>query len=216
MEPVHDIPEVLFTYDGRKYIDAHLCSIGVIELYSNHLAVHLDASKERILEEYKKNYELEEMPRARVTRPLAEAPADDPPACPDFPKNFGEQTRRLLNDRAAAVASTNDTRMVVIEDRPAEVETPPHPYNFVYAAFCLKLKATLEIIHVSGWGVFIQQYQFNELDDRMSKLEKGQNVNNSAEETAMELDGEMSMDADLIVKFITQQVAAAMNGGGTV
>ena len=54
------------------------------------------------------------------------------------------------------------------------------------------------------------QYQFNELDDRMSKLEKGQNVTNSAEEPAIELDGEMSMDANLIVKFITQQVAYAM------
>ena len=88
--------------------------------------------------------------------------------------------------------------MVVIEDRPAEVETPPHPYNFVYAAFCLKLKATLEIIHVSGWGVFIQQYQFNKLDDRISKLEKGQNENKSAEETSVELDSEMSMGIRLI------------------
>ena len=44
----------------------------------------------------------------------------------------------------------------------------------------------------------------------MSKLEKGQNVTNSAEEPAIELDGEMSMDANLIVKFITQQVAYAM------
>ena len=63
-----------------------------------------------------------------------------------------------------------------------------------------------------GWGEFIQQYQFNELYDRISKLEKGQNVTNSEEETAMELDREMSMDAEIIGKFITQQVAAAMAG----
>ena len=61
-----------------------------------------------------------------------------------------------------------------------------------------------------GWGEFILQYQFNELDDRMSKLEKGQNINKTAEETAVELDREMSMDAKLIGKFITQQVAVAM------
>ena len=44
----------------------------------------------------------------------------------------------------------------------------------------------------------------------MSKLEKGQNVNNSAEETAVELDWEVSMDTELIGKFISQQVAVAM------
>ena len=44
-------------------------------------------------------------------------------------------------------------------------------------------------------GEFILQYQFNKLDDRMSKLEKGQNITKTAEETAVELDGEMSMDA---------------------
>ena len=60
------------------------------------------------------------------------------------------------------------------------------------------------------WGEFIQQYQFNELDDRISKLEKGQNVTKTAEEIDVELDGEMSMDAKLIGKFITQQVASVM------
>ena len=44
----------------------------------------------------------------------------------------------------------------------------------------------------------------------MSKLKKGQNITKSAEETAVELDGEMSMDAELVGKFITQQVAAVM------
>ena len=72
------------------------------------------------------------------------------------------------------------------------------------------MRATIEIIFVLGWGVFIQKYQFNDLDDHMLKLEKGQNVNKSAEEIAVELDNEMSMDAKLIRKFITQQVADAM------
>ena len=57
----------------------------------------------------------------------------------------------------------------------------------------------------------MQQYQFNELDNRMSKLEKGQNVTKSAEEIAVEFDGEMPMDAELISKFINQEVAAAMS-----
>ena len=46
------------TYDNRKDSDAHQCSIDVIEFYSNHLVVHLDASKEILFEEYEKKYEL--------------------------------------------------------------------------------------------------------------------------------------------------------------
>ena len=61
-----------------------------------------------------------------------------------------------------------------------------------------------------GWGEFILQYQFNELDERMSKLEKAQNITKTAEETAVELDGDMSMDSKLIGNFITQKVAVAM------
>ena len=53
MESVHNISEVFWTYDNIKYINAHLCLFNVIELYSNHLAVYINASKERILEEYK-------------------------------------------------------------------------------------------------------------------------------------------------------------------
>ena len=45
----------------------------------------------------------------------------------------------------------------------------------------------------------------------MSKLKKGQNVTKTAEETAVELDGEMSMDAKITGKFIIQQVAAVMD-----
>ena len=45
----------------------------------------------------------------------------------------------------------------------------------------------------------------------MLKLEKGQTVTKTAEETAVALDGDMIMDAKLIGKFITQQVAVAMD-----
>ena len=44
----------------------------------------------------------------------------------------------------------------------------------------------------------------------MSKLEKGQTITKTAEDTAVELDREMSMDAKLIGKFITQQVEVVM------
>ena len=54
-------------------------------------------------------------------------------------------------------------------------------------------------------------YQFNELDDRISELKKGQNITKTAEETAMDLDGETSMNAELIGKFITQQIAVAIS-----
>ena len=56
----------------------------------------------------------------------------------------------------------------------------------------------------------MQQYQFNELDDRMSKLEKGQNITKLMEETAVELEGEILMDSKLVGNFITQKVTAAM------
>ena len=93
---------------------------------------------------------------------------------------------------------------------PAPREQPPRPDTNVDAALYYKLKTTLEVIFISGWGEFITQYQFNKLDDRMSKLEKGQTVTKTAEETAVALDGEMNMDAKLIGKFITQQVAVTM------
>ena len=90
------------------------------------------------------------MPRARVTCPLAASPAVAPPAFPDFPEIFGERTRRLLNESAAAAASTDNTCMIVVENRPAEAEPPPHPDNFLDEAFYIKLKATLKVIYVSG------------------------------------------------------------------
>ena len=150
------------------------------------------------------------MPCARVKRPLAASTsADPPPAHPAPSENYGERTRRILNKRAAAAASTNGTTMAVV-GRPADTEPPPHPDTFLDAAFYIKLKATLKVILVSGWGVFMQQYHFNELGDIMSELEKGQNFTKYAEETAVDLDCEMLMDAKLIGNFITQKVAAEM------
>ena len=102
--------------------------------------------------------------------------------------------------------------MVMYAVRLAVRELLPQPDTCIDSALYIKLKTTLEVIFVLGWGEFILQYQFNELDDRMSKLEEGQNATKTEEETAVELDGEMSMEAELIGKFITQQVAAAMAG----
>ena len=93
---------------------------------------------------------------------------------------------------------------------PSVREPPPQPDAFIDAALYIKLMTTLEVIFVSGWEEFMLQYRFNELDDRMSKLEKVQDITKTAEEAAVELDGEMSMDAELIGKLITQQVAVAM------
>ena len=84
VESIHDISEGFLTYDDRQDITAHQCSVDVIELYSNHLGVHLNASKERLLEEYQKRYELEEMPTAPVNRPQATVtPAAPPTSQPD-------------------------------------------------------------------------------------------------------------------------------------
>ena len=97
-----------------------------------------------------------------------------------------------------------------VSTRTTTREQPPRPNTCIDAVLYLKLKTNLKVIFVSGWGKFITQYQFNELDDRMSKLEKGKTITKTAEDTAVELDGEMSMDAELIGNFISQQVAVAM------
>ena len=49
VESIHDISEGLLTYDDQQDITAHLCSVDIINLYSDHIAVHLNASKERLL-----------------------------------------------------------------------------------------------------------------------------------------------------------------------
>ena len=61
---------------------------------------------------------------------------------------------------------------------PAQIEQPPIPDTNVDAPLYFKLKTTLEVIFVSGWGELITQYEFNDLHNRMSKLEKGQTVTN--------------------------------------
>ena len=170
MGSIHDISEGFLTYDDRQYITAHQCYVDVIELYSNHLAVHLNASKDILLKEYQKRYELKEMPTARVTRPQAIDTSSVPPnAPPAASENFGERARHLFDERAAAAASNDNTKMEV-STRPATREKPPWPDTCIDAALYIRLNMTLEVIFVLGWGEFILQYQFNELDDRMSKL----------------------------------------------
>ena len=58
MESIHDISERFLTYDDRQDITAHKCSVDLVKLYSDHLDVHLNASKENLLEEYQKRYEI--------------------------------------------------------------------------------------------------------------------------------------------------------------
>ena len=84
VESIHDISEGFLNYDDRQDITAHQCSVDLVELYSDHLAVHLNASKENLLEEYKKWYEIKEMPTARVTRNQATATLDVSLIGPDF------------------------------------------------------------------------------------------------------------------------------------
>ena len=53
MKSINDISKGFLTYDDRQDITAHQCSEDLVKLYSDHLAVHLNASKENLLEEYK-------------------------------------------------------------------------------------------------------------------------------------------------------------------
>ena len=52
LESIHDIYEGFLTYDDSQDINAHQVLVDVIDLYSNNIAVHLNALKERLLEEY--------------------------------------------------------------------------------------------------------------------------------------------------------------------
>ena len=45
VESIHDISKGFLTYNDRQYINAHQCLVDVIELYSDHIAVKLNASK---------------------------------------------------------------------------------------------------------------------------------------------------------------------------
>ena len=131
-------------------------------------------------------------------------------AQPSTSEHYGKRTWRLLDERAAVTASLRETPMDITKE-PAPREQPPRPDTNVDADLYYKLKMTLEVIFVSVWVEFIIQYQFNKLDNRMLNLEKGQTVTKTADKTAMALEGEMSMDANLIIKFITQQVSVAMD-----
>ena len=112
------------------------------------------------------------MPISRVTCPQASSPSAAPPPDQSVPsETSGEQTWSLFNGRDAAAASTKDTTMAVVV-RLDEREPPPQPNTFIDAALYIKLKMTLKVIFVSGWWGFMQQYQFNKLDARMSKPKK--------------------------------------------
>ena len=101
------------------------------------------------------------MPTVRVTCPQAtDTLSVSLIAPPSASKNYGQRAQRLLNERAAAAASLRDTPMDVAAE-PAPREQPPRTDNNVDAALYYKLKKTLEVIFVSGWGEFITQYQFN-------------------------------------------------------
>ena len=160
VESIHDISEVFLTYNDRQDINAHQCLIEVVKLYSNHIALHLNALKERLLEEYQKICELEEMPTTRVTRPQATPTLAFPPnAHPTPSEKSGERPRRFFNKRAASAASKDNTTMAVAA-RPATRELPPQPNACIDNTLYIILKTTLEVIFVSGWGEFILQYQF--------------------------------------------------------
>ena len=112
------------------------------------------------------------MPTARVTRPQATVTSAVPPHAQSAPiETFGERARRLFNKRDTTAASNDNTAMSVAA-RPAIRELPPQPDAFIDALLYIKLKTTLEVIFVSGWEEFIQKYQFNELDDRMSNSKR--------------------------------------------
>ena len=143
------------------------------------------------------------MPMARVIRPKATDTSYLPPNSQHSPsEKFRERTQRIFNKRAAA-AVLRDIISIAFVTRPGTREHPPQPDACIDATIYIKLNTTLQVIFVLGWGYFILQYQFNELDDRMSKREKGQIITKKAREPAMEIDGEMSMDSKLIGMFIT-------------
>ena len=127
VESIHDISEGFLTYNDRQDITAHQFSVDVTELYSDHLPVHLNSSKERLLDEYQKMYEIKEMPTACVTRPQAtdtsSVPPNSPPAASE---TFGERARRLF-DKIASATDSHDNTTTEVATRPAAREQPPRP-----------------------------------------------------------------------------------------
>ena len=146
VELIHDISEGFLTYDDCQDITSNQCSVDLTDMNSDHLTVHLIASKERLLEEYQKRYEIEEMPTARVTRPQATDTSSFPLiAPPNTSENFGQRARRLLDERAAPAVLLRGTIMDVAAE-PAPQERPPRPNTSTDAVLYHKLKTTLEVI----------------------------------------------------------------------
>ena len=182
MESIHEIYKEFLTYNDSQDITTHQCLVDVIKFYSDHIAVHLNVLKERILEEYQRMYELKMMPTARFTLPQAtDTSSVTPNAPPVVTESFGERAMRLFNERAAAIALRDHTTMEVAT-RPAAREQLSWPDTCIDAVLYNKLKTPLEVIFVSGLGEFIFQYQFNKLDNRMSKLENGQTITKTSKE----------------------------------
>ena len=77
-------------------------------------------------------------------------------APPAASETFGERTWRLFDKRASAVVSRDNTTMEVTT-RPAKREQPPWPDTCIDTVMDFKLKTTIEVIFVSGWGEFITQ-----------------------------------------------------------
>ena len=152
VESTENISKGFLMYGECHNITPHQCSVDVIELYSDHLAVHLVASKERLPVKYQKIYELEEMPTASITYPQATVNPDAPPTPqPAASETFGERARRLFDERAAA-ADSRDTSTIEVSTRPSTREQHPRPETYIDAVLYLTLKTTLEVIFVSGWG----------------------------------------------------------------
>ena len=97
------------------------------------------------------------MPNARITRPQSTDTSAVPLIYQPSPiENFGERARRLFNKRDVAAAS-NDNIIMAVAAIPATIYLPPRPDACIDATINIKLKTTLEVIFVSGWGEFILQ-----------------------------------------------------------
>ena len=51
VESIHNISKGFLTYDDCQNINTHQCLVDFIKLYSDHIAVHINAPKERLLKE---------------------------------------------------------------------------------------------------------------------------------------------------------------------
>jgi len=167
----------------------------------------VDASKEKLLEIYKLRYEVEEMPGPRITAPATSAAAPSPVPPPN-------DSPFLMTARAAAAArrgeplpfppplNEGDTEMT---DSSAQPAAPCSDKPFL-----LTIKSTLETVFVASWSKFLKQAEENATDDRLARLSKSQAVVKSAEETALEIDSEMSMNAENMSRYIDQKISSGV------